>query len=90
MADTAWRLKRDRVTWRRVEGEIVALDLQRSEYLSFTPTGCVVWEALHEGATEQQLLEEVLVRFDVDEATATADLEVFLQDLRERDLLEVG
>ena len=46
-------------------------------------TGAFLWEALSEGATEAELVQRLLSRFeDLDEATAKADLNEFLDTVR--------
>lgn len=40
-----------------------------------------IWDAIHEPRTGQEVLQVVLAEFDVDEATALADLVEFLSEL---------
>jgi hypothetical protein len=84
------RLDADRVTWRRVDDTLVVLDLDASAYLAINDAGSVVWERLAEGATRSELLVAMLDVFDVDEPTASADLDQFLGDLDSRGLLHAG
>lgn len=86
--DPLFRLKEEAVEWREVEGEIVALDLQRSEYLSINATGAVMWHALTEGATKEALVAKLCERFEVDEEQASSDVAAFVADLEGRNLLE--
>ena len=91
MADTdsrRFRLRSDALEWREVEGEIVALDLRTSRYLSVNQTGAVLWHSLAAGATQEQLASKLVDEFGIDTATASADLDSFLESLTEQDLLE--
>lgn len=46
-------------------------------------TGAFLWEELEKGATEDELVQKLLARFeDLDEATAKADLAEFLETVR--------
>ena len=47
-----------------------------------------VWELLQQEQTRQQLLDALLVEYDVDLATASADLDRFLDALTKAELLE--
>jgi hypothetical protein len=87
MADQL-KVRADALEWRKVEGEIVALDLRRSLYLAINPSGAVLWPALVEGATRDELVEKLCVECGLDGATAEADTDVFIEDLAEHDLLE--
>lgn len=74
-------------SWREVEGGIVALDAHQQEYLAINATGRLLWPHLEQGATRRQLVDTLTASFEVDEATAAADLDAFLADLAERGLL---
>ena len=85
---THLKLREDALEWREVDGQVIALDLRASEYLALNATGTAVWAALANGAERRALVERLVERFDVDEASATRDLDAFLASLRERELLE--
>jgi hypothetical protein len=82
------RVRGDALEWRRVEGEIVALDLRRSEYLAINASGAVLWPALLEGATREQLVERLRDKWGLSSQAAERDVDAFLAQLEERDLLE--
>ena len=87
MSDETLRIRGEGLEWRDTGGEVVILDVASSTYFALNPVGAAVWPLLSEGATRGQLLEAILARFDVDEATASRDLDAFLASLRERGLL---
>ena len=82
------RLRSQQLDWRRIEGDIVALDLRRSEYLSVNATGAKLWEMLAEGATEESLREHLCQQFDVDAKLAERDVAAFLAELDAAGLVE--
>jgi Coenzyme PQQ synthesis protein D (PqqD) len=67
--------------WRDVEGEIVALDLQRSLDLSANRSGAIMWRALSEGTTREELVELLTGTFAIDDQTAQRDVSAFLEQL---------
>lgn len=71
-----------------MEGELVALDLRESRYLALNPTGRVLWDALVEGATRDELIEQLVEGFAIDRGRAAADVDAFTAELESRDLLE--
>jgi hypothetical protein len=83
-----FRLRREGLHWVESDGEIVALDDRSVQYLSANPTGAVVWRALVEGATREELLARVLEEFEVDHEVASRDLDRFLAELAKLGLLE--
>lgn len=87
MSDPTLRLRRDGLDWRAVDGEIVVLDSTESVYLSLNGSGAVLWAALANGATRNELLERLRSEFDVGREVAEHDLDQFLTDMRERRLL---
>jgi len=82
------RLRADRLHWLESDGEVVALDEESLVYLNANPTGSVLWQALARGTTRDELVRALLAEFDVDETTATNDVDRFLADLDARGLLE--
>jgi hypothetical protein len=83
-----YRLRSNAIEWREVEGEIVALDLATQNYLAVNPAGATIWKLLADGANREHLVEGLQERFDVDEARAGDDVDAYLEELRQLDLLE--
>jgi len=73
--------------WREVEGELVVLDLRESRYLAINPTGRILWASLVEGATRDDLINQLAGAFDIGPVQAAADVDAFTNDLESRDLL---
>ncbi|HEX8085994.1 MAG TPA: PqqD family protein [Solirubrobacteraceae bacterium] len=88
MSEETLRLRADRVEWRAVGEEVVALDVAESMYLAVGPVGAAMWPHLAEGTDLERLVEVVTAGFEVDAETARRDIRAFIEDLRERDLLE--
>jgi len=82
------RLRGEKLEWREIEGEIVLLDGEAAEYVAVNRTGTVLWPRLQAGATREELAARLVESFDVDEATAARDVDVFVQVLCGRGLLE--
>ncbi len=82
------RLRSDQLEWREVEGEIVVLDLRTSRYLSLNETGGVLWSALLDGVTREDLVARLVDSYGIDEQTAGEDVDAFLASLSEQQLLE--
>ena len=82
------RLRPEAVTWRAVEGEVVALDIEESEYVATNESGAAVWAALAEGTTLPALVDLLVRDFEVDPEQARADITTFIAELRQRNYLQ--
>lgn len=82
------RLRREDLEWRRVDHEVIAVDTRDWTYLSANGTGAMLWEALVEGATREQLVELLAGSFPLERARADADVGAFLDDLARKGLLD--
>lgn len=82
------KLRSQGLDWRLVEGEVVALDVDRSVYLSVNPTGAVLWPLLAEGAAPEALRARLRDACALDEGRAARDVDAFVADLRAQGLLE--
>lgn len=84
---TKLRLREDAIRWREIDREVVAVDLVSSTYLSTNESGVRLWRRLAEGATSEELVDELMGAFGIDRKQATADVCDFLDALEARELL---
>jgi hypothetical protein len=84
------RLRADGVSWREVDGELVAVDVGSSTYLGANPSGTLLWQALAEGTTRDELVRMLVEAFGITDERAGTDVDTFLAMLSERGLLERG
>ena len=82
-----FRLRPEAVAWREVDGEVIALGLESSTYFGTNASGSVLWRRLADGTTRAELIETLMTTFGLEEAQAQTDVDAFLDDLRNRDLL---
>lgn len=80
-------LSRDAVEWRRIEGEVIAIDLERSVYLAVNGSGALLWELLATGTTRATLVDRLVETFGLDDGRAGEDVDRFLTELERRGLL---
>jgi len=75
-----------------VVGETVVLpsgdDLNLNMMITLNETGKFLWERLDKGASADELVSALLSEYDVDEKTARASVEKFVEKLRENSFLE--
>jgi uncharacterized NAD(P)/FAD-binding protein YdhS len=86
-SETIYRLADHGLQWRKAQDEVLALDLERSEYLGINRSGAVLWTALAQGARRETLIERLVAAEAVDPQRAARDVEQFLEQLRAHGLL---
>lgn len=78
---------------REVAGEIIVIPVGKTA-LNFNGMICInavsaeIWKGLQEEKTKEEILERILEEFEVTYEEAAADLDAFLHQLKENDLLE--
>ena len=77
---------------REIAGESFLVPVGKSVYdsnglFSLTEVGGFLWDLLPQAETPAELLKAVLEEYDVDEATARADIAAFLEKLKSFDIL---
>ena len=81
------RLRSDAIAWREIDGETVLLDLRTSTYLAVNASATLLWRLLADGTSAEMLAAALVDEYDIAPDEASADVEAFLQDCRERELL---
>jgi Coenzyme PQQ synthesis protein D (PqqD) len=82
------QLVRRGLDWREVGGQLIALDSERATYLSANPAGTLLWRALAEGSSEEELARLLVETYEVDPERASEDVSRFVADLARLGLLE--
>jgi hypothetical protein len=80
------RLSKD-VVFRELSGEAVILNLATGTYFGLNDVGTRMWALLVEHGSTDKVVQTLLKEFDVEEATARADLDTFLRRLRSKGLI---
>jgi Coenzyme PQQ synthesis protein D (PqqD) len=84
---TRLRLREDAVRWREIDREVVAVDLVSSIYLTTNETGVRLWRRLADGATTDELVDELVEAFGIERERAAADVQSYVGALDARNLL---
>ena len=77
----------DDVLTAHLEGEAVLLHMDTKNYFRLNATAAVLWKGMERGLDRDALLDDLLTHFDVDRATAAAELDRLLGELSARGLL---
>ena len=56
--------------------------------MSVNETGAFLWRMLENGAEKQELIDALLQEYETDPQTAEKDVEAFLNELRDKKLVE--
>ncbi len=72
-----------------IDGETVMMDLKLGVYSSFNSVASHIWKELEKGTGFFPILESILENFHVDRETAQRELTAFLDELSEKDLIQV-
>lgn len=76
---------------REMAGEITVLpagDLENyDKVVTLNETGAFLWRKLEKDTTKEALLAALLSEYNVDESTASEHIDLYLQKLRDNDLL---
>lgn len=76
------------VSWRKIDGSVIALDLESSTYVTTNETGTLLWPRLAAGASFVELVGALVEHYELDTATAEADVRRFVTMLAEAGLLD--
>ena len=69
--------------------EVAILETDHGIYFSLKGTGASIWDELKEEKTVEQLTEAIVSRFVVDKSECLADMQAFLQELVDHNIIEI-
>ena len=77
---------------RQVAGDCFLVPVGKTVYDSngifvLTPVGAFIWDLIPDAENKEDILEKITQEYDVDRETAEADLDIFLQKLRDMDII---
>jgi Coenzyme PQQ synthesis protein D (PqqD) len=84
------RLRPGALSWREVEGEIVAVENDEGVYLATNGSGALLWRMLADGASIDELCAELASEFGLGRELAMTHVQAFLTELDARNLLDRG
>ena len=73
---------------RRVEEDVVILDVTSGRYFALDGAGALIWELLEDEATRDELIDTVVASFDVDHDEAAVDIDELIAELADRGLVD--
>jgi hypothetical protein len=82
------KLNPERVRWREIDQEVVAVNVDSSTYLSTNGSGALLWMELAQGTTRDALVERLAQAYLLDAGRAAQDVDGFLDELRGQGLLD--
>ena len=82
------KLREDRVRWREIDSEVVAVNIDSSTYVSTNGSGALLWMELARGTTRDALVERLAQAYLLEAGRAADDVDAFLGELRGQGLLE--
>lgn len=82
------KLRQDRVHWREIDEEVIAVDVDSSTYLSTNGSGALLWLELAQGTTRDALVERLAQAYLIGSERAESDVDAFLAELSGQGLLE--
>ncbi len=77
----------------RIEDEVLVLGTEGEDprYIGLRGVGTRIWELIEQGGqTREEVISQIVSEFDVDEATASADANGFIDSLVERGIIREG
>ena len=72
----------ENLSWRDVNGELVAINVETGEYHVFDEVGRLVWLAIAEGKKAASLIDQILEEYDaVGRETVVKDIKILIDKL---------
>jgi Coenzyme PQQ synthesis protein D (PqqD) len=83
-----FRLRDSAISWRDVEQEVVALDLESGVYFSLIGSARTIWLALSGGSSLDDVSALLVTNYGIEPGRAVSDVMAFFADLEKRGFIE--
>jgi hypothetical protein len=70
--------------------ELVLMDTKTGDYLGINAVGTHIWNLLADSKSVQELVTDLISRFEVPEAHCKTEVEQFLSDLEKRKMISLA
>lgn len=71
-----------------VDSEVIILDTQTQEYFSINEVGKDIWEAISNNISNEELVEELVSKYEVPKEQIEVDLQNFCEALEQKGLIK--
>lgn len=86
------KIKEDFILRKVVDSYVVvpvnSMTLDFNGIINLNETGAFLFELLQKGATKDELLQKMLEEYDVSQKKASDDIDIFIEKVKEADILE--
>jgi len=83
----SYRIKPGLIT-QSVDGELLVLNRQREQIHQLNPVASFIWQRLDGQMTQEQLIEVITEKYDIEQDVAKHDLESLLNQLSDLQLID--
>lgn len=77
-----------KLAFRKISNEFFIVDTESSYLHRLNEVGSLIWECLVCGMEEKKIIDKIVEEFEVDYNTAKRDFESFIEELKEKKLVE--
>lgn len=71
----------------KIDGEIVAMNLDNGDFFSLTQTGKEIWELIDQQSDREAIIAALAESYGAERSTIEADVDAFLAQLRSAGLI---
>jgi hypothetical protein len=75
------------MVYNEMDGEIVMMSIENSEYYGLDPVASRIWELLEFPATIDELIGKLLLEYEVSRETCEKDVLAFSEELLEKNII---
>jgi hypothetical protein len=72
-----------------IDDEKVMMSIEKGQYYGLDPIATCVWNLMEKPVTVSDLIDALLLEFDVDRETCERDVLAFLEEIKEDGILQV-
>lgn len=82
-----FKVNSPKVVHETIDGEVVLVNLEKGDYFSLVKVGAEIWDALTRGLSRENIVSEIMQRYNGDRETIEQAVNVLIEELQSEELI---
>ncbi|MCK4809545.1 MAG: PqqD family protein [Candidatus Omnitrophica bacterium] len=89
MAELVYEIDKEKVAWRKIEGEVTILDKKTAEFFNLNSTASQIWHLIQHGETVESIVKYLVKHFDIEYKIIREDVVSLMKEFSQKGFIKL-